>query len=96
MPERLSVIHTLTREKDKSIFRGKILKGRVSKELITSSIVNPSSDAVFECGPDHPSFKKREAKEKGETLSPSFMSSVLSALAEIGVPRNKIKREVYG
>jgi len=51
---------------------------------------------VFTCGPDHSSYNKRKAKEKGETLPPSFMSSVLLYLSEIGVPKNKIKREVYG
>jgi len=35
-------------------------------------------------------------KEKGETLKPSFMSSVLTYLDEIGVPKNRIKKESYG
>lgn len=73
-----------------------MLKGRVSKELIKSSITNPEITAVFTCGPDHSSYNKRKAKEKGETLLPSFMSSVLSYLSDIGVPKNKIKKESFG
>jgi len=39
--DRLTVIHTLTKESNDSIFGEKMLKGRVSKELIKSSITNP-------------------------------------------------------
>ena len=51
---------------------------------------------MFICGPDHTIQQKKIAKEKGEELKPSFMSSVLLYLDEIGIHRNKVKKESYG
>lgn len=93
---RFKVIHTLTREANQSLSNEKIRKGRITKELIGEFISNTGHTAVFTCGPDHTVYKKREAKEKGETLKPSFMESVLSYVEEIGIPKNKIKKESYG
>ncbi|RKY92281.1 MAG: oxidoreductase, partial [Ignavibacteriae bacterium] len=95
-PDRLKVIHTLTRETNESLFNDKFKKGRVSKEIITKFINDPNNTAVFACGPDHTIHQKKAAKEKGEELKPSFMSSVLSTLDELGVPKNHIKKESYG
>ena len=71
-------------------------EGGVSNELIKEMITNPESTAVFACGPDHSTHQKKAAREKGETLKPTFMTSVLSYLDELGVPKNKIKKESYG
>ena len=94
--ERFKVIHTLTRETGNSSNDGKVKKGRVSKELISDVAQDFSSTAVFVCGPDHTVHQRKIAKNKGEELKPSFMGSVLSYLEELGVPKNKIKRESYG
>ena len=51
---------------------------------------------MFACGPDHTTHQKKAAKEKGETLKPTFMGSVLSDLNELGVPKHNIKKESYG
>jgi len=95
-PDRLKVIHTLTRETNESLFNDKFQRGRVSKEIITKVINDPNNTAVFACGPDHTTNQKKAAKEKGNTLKPSYMGSVLSYLDELGVPRNHIKKESYG
>ena len=92
-PERLNVIHTLTRESNESVFNEKIKSGRMSKEIISENIKEAESTAAFICGPDHTTQQKKNAKEKGEELKPSFMSSVLSYLAEIGIPETKLKRK---
>ena len=95
-PERVRVIHTLTREENPAAFNGQMRKGRISQELLENSIREPSSTAVFVCGPDHHVWEKREAKKKGEVLPPSFMSSALSYLDGLGVPKDKITKESYG
>jgi 3-ketosteroid 9alpha-monooxygenase subunit B len=95
-PERFKVIHTLTRESGNISFDGKLKRGRVSKELISESVENFNSTAVFVCGPDHTIHQRKSAKDTGEELKPSFMGSVLSYLEELGLPKNKIKRESYG
>ena len=95
-PDRLKVIHTLTRETNEALFNDKFKRGRVSKEIISKVINDPNNTAVFACGPDHTTNQKKAAKEKGETLNPSYMGSVLACLDELGVPRNHIKKESYG
>lgn len=95
-PERFKVIHTLTRAAGSLPENGKIKRGRVSKELIAEAVTDVNSTAVFVCGPDHTVHQRKAAKEKGEELKPSFMGSVLTYLEEIGIHKNKIKRESYG
>jgi len=95
-PERFKVIHTLTRDSGNISFDEKLKRGRVSKELISESVENFNSTAVFVCGPDHTIHQRKSAKDTGEELKPSFMGSVLSYLEELGLPKNKIKRESYG
>jgi len=95
-PQRFKVVHTLTRESNENVFGDKIRKGRVSKNLIEEVVSNPAGAAMFACGPDHTTHQKKAAKEKGETLKPTFMGSVLSHLGELGVPKQNIKKESYG
>ncbi len=94
-PDRLKVIHTLTREEDMSAFNG-MRKGRISGDLLKEVVNDPSNTAVFVCGPDHHVWQKKEAREKGEKLPPSFMSSVLEFLGGLGVSKDKITKESYG
>lgn len=94
--ERFKVVHTLTRESGNISINGKEKRGRVSKELISEATPDFTSTAVFVCGPDYTVHQRKVAKDKGEELKPSFMGSILSYLDELGVPKNKIKRESYG
>lgn len=95
-PNRLQVVHTFTREKDESLFNAKIRRGRVSQALLAEFIPDPKRVKVFTCGPDHSVWQKKSAKEKGTPLPPSFMGDVLSALENIGVSAQQIKKESYG
>lgn len=95
-PDRLKVIHTLTREEDPSFYNDKVRKGRVSGPLLREAITRPEDTAVFVCGPDHLPWQKKAAREKGETLAPSFLSSVLGFLDELGVTKDQITKESYG
>jgi ferredoxin-NADP reductase len=95
-PERLKVIHTLTRETNEGLFNKKIKRGRISKEIISENVKKRETTAVFICGPDHTIQHRKIAKGKGEELKSSFMSSVLLFLEEIGIPKKRIKKESYG
>ncbi len=95
-PNGLNVVHTLTRKTNQSVFSEKVRPGRVTKNLMTEFVKNPVGSAVFTSGPDHTIHQKKAAKERGGTLKPSFMSSVLAHLDEIGVPKQNIKKESYG
>lgn len=96
-PDRLSVTYTLTREENKNnLERPGIIKGRVSKTIIEQAVKNTESTSIFACGPDHTTWQKREAKKKGAALPNSFMETVLDNVTELGVPKNRIKKESYG
>jgi 3-ketosteroid 9alpha-monooxygenase subunit B len=95
-PDRLKVIHTLTREDDPTSFGENIRGGRISQPLLSEAIGSPEKTAVFVCGPDHHPWQKKEAKEKGETLPTSFLQSALGFLAELGVTKDQITKESYG
>jgi ferredoxin-NADP reductase len=95
-PDRLKVIHTLTREEDPALYGENIRKGRISQSLLGEAIGHPENTAVFVCGPDHLSWQKKAAKEKGETLARSFLQSSLGFLEELGIPKERITKESYG
>ncbi len=95
-PGRLNVIHTLTREEDTTLYSDDVRRGRISEALLREAIGRPDSKAVFVCGPDHHPWQKKAAREKDETLPPSFLQSVLGYLERLGVPKDRITKESYG
>lgn len=95
-PERLTVVHTLSREQDTTKFGKKVRKGRMSTELLRECIPDPSSCIVYVCGPAISVHDRAEAKAKGVEPQPRFFETVLSGLVEIGVSKDRIEHETYG
>jgi len=95
-PERLSVIHTLTRDDDGAPFGRSVRKGRISRELLREAIAEPSGCCVYVCGPGISHWDNVAAKAAGTKPQPRFLETVLDQLASIGVPNDRIKRESYG
>jgi 3-ketosteroid 9alpha-monooxygenase subunit B len=95
-PDRLTVVHTLTREENPSVFGPSVRKGRVDAALLREMIPRPGECHVYVCGPGISKFDVAAAKEKGETPQPRFLESVLADLTTIGVQKERIKREFYG
>jgi 3-ketosteroid 9alpha-monooxygenase subunit B len=95
-PDRLTVVHTLTREENPRVFGGSVRKGRVDAALLRETIPQPGECYVYVCGPGISKFDVAAAKEKGEMPQPRFLESVLADLTTIGVPNERIKREFYG
>jgi ferredoxin-NADP reductase len=95
-PGKLSIVHTLSRETDESLFCPSVRRGRVSAELIREHIPDPTAVEVFSCGPGVGKFERLAAKERGEEAQPRFLETTLAALEEIGVPDERIHRESYG
>lgn len=95
-PDRLRVIHTLTRESELALSGPGIRRGRVSPELLKEFIPDPAAALVYACGPAISNWDRAAAKEKGVEPAPRFMESALAALDAIGVPKAGIKRETYG
>jgi 3-ketosteroid 9alpha-monooxygenase subunit B len=95
-PDRLKVIHTLTRERDVSMRGRDVRSGRVRLELL-KELVPPALDCHFlVCGPAISTFERALAKEKGVDPEPRFLESVLADLKTLGVQRHQITSESYG
>ena len=95
-PERLAVLHTLTREEDASRFGASVRKGRITADILREAIPDPSGAYVYVCGPGISHWDIVAAKEAGTKPLPRFLETVLEQLASIGVPNDRIKRESYG
>ena len=94
-PEHVRVIHTLTREigsNGDSRFR----QGRVSLPLLKELIPEPSACLVYACGPAVSVWDRRRAKEEQRVPEPRFMENVMQILDEIGVQRDRIRKESFG
>ena len=95
-PDRLRVVHTLTREEKASMFGPHVRKGRVDQTLLRELIPDASAPFVYLCGPGISKWDRETARNAGTEPQPRFIESVLADLRSIGVPDARIKRESYG
>jgi len=94
-PDRLKVIHSLTREQN-AVHGPSVRKGRITADLLREFIPDPTASIVYACGPAVSTWDRAAAKAAGVAPTPRFMESVIAGLREIGVPDDRIKRESYG
>lgn len=95
-PGRLRVIHTITREPEGFPYSDCVRKGRCNAALIHDLVPDLASAIVYACGPAVTVWEKREAKVTGTPPTPRFMESVMEALHELGMPKDRIKEEAFG
>jgi ferredoxin-NADP reductase len=95
-PDRVQVLHTLSREADVSSYGPAYRPGRVGKALIAEAIPDPTAVQVFACGPAVGRWERLAAREEGTEPQPRFLETVIEALSEIGVPADRIRKESYG
>src|SRR5204862_6127282 len=95
-PDRVKVVHTLTRQDDASVFDAAVRKGRLAEPLLREFIPAPTECVVYVCGPGISKFDVEAAKQAGTVPQPRFLESVLADLKTLGVPASRIKREFYG
>jgi 3-ketosteroid 9alpha-monooxygenase subunit B len=95
-PDRLRLLHILTREGDESVFGPTVRKGRLNQALLREAIPSPSECVVYVCGPGISKFDLAAAKESGAAPAARFLESVLEDLKALGVPDKRVKREFYG
>ena len=95
-PDRLKVLHTLTREDDVTSLGPNVRRGRVDQALLREAIDDPTACLVYVCGPGVSKFDLAAAKEAGTAPPKRFLESVLADLKDLGVPDKRIKREFYG
>jgi ferredoxin-NADP reductase len=95
-PDRLKIMHTLTRESDRSILGPQVRAGRVDLALLREAIPSPTECLVYVCGPGISKWDVAQAEATGTKPTPRFLETVLSELKTLGVPNGRIKREFYG
>jgi 3-ketosteroid 9alpha-monooxygenase subunit B len=95
-PDRLDVIHTLTREEDAARFGPSVRNGRITADILREAIPDPTGCVVYVCGPGISHWDVVAAKGAGTKPQPRFLETVLDQLTAIGVPNDRIKRESYG
>jgi len=95
-PERLRVIHMLTRETAVSSEDEDVRSGRVTLELLGSILEREPQSLVYSCGPANSVWDKRAHAAKGTAPPPRFLETMQSYLATLGMPRERIKIEAFG
>jgi 3-ketosteroid 9alpha-monooxygenase subunit B len=95
-PDRLKVIHSLTREEDERLFGPAVRRGRIGPDLLREAIPEPNACHVFVCGPGISKWDVAAAKETGTTPQPRFLETVVDTLTALGVPAGCVTRESYG
>lgn len=98
-PGRLRIVHSLSREDPTAAMvagGGDVRRGRVSRELIADACPDVREALVFSCGPAIGPFERKAAREQGEEPTPRFLETVLAALADLGVPKDREHHESYG
>ncbi len=95
-PGRLRVVHALTRARPPGGVGPDVRFGRINRELLAEVVPDPDSCLVYACGPGIGPWELKAARERGEAPRPRFLETVVAALSELGVPRERLRRESYG
>jgi ferredoxin-NADP reductase len=95
-PGRLRVVHTLTREPEPERHGANVRRGRITLPLLKELVPDPRACLVYACGPGIGPWEKQAARERGEEARPRFLEAAVAVLDELGVPRDRVKRESYG
>lgn len=95
-PDKLRIIHALSREQNEALFVGDCRRGRVCEPLLREFIPDPTAAEVYTCGPGLTKFDRQAAKEKGVEPTPRFLETVLESLKILGVPDERVHYESYG
>jgi ferredoxin-NADP reductase len=95
-PDKLRVVHTLTRELDESRYGPGVRKGRIGEALLEELIPDRDTCLIYVCGPAISPWDRRKALETRTPATPRFMETVLGHLHTLGIEDKRIKRESYG
>jgi ferredoxin-NADP reductase len=95
-PDRVRLVHTLTRQPDLSGLPPGVRTGRVSRELLEELISDRDTAVAYLCGPAINSWDRKAAMEAGKSPTPRFLESTVANLQAVGFAPARIKREAYG
>src|SRR4051812_12260637 len=95
-PDRLKVIHTITREAGIASATEDIRSGRVTLDLLRDIFAREPNSAVYACGPAVSVWERRAHAAQGTTPTPRFLETMQSYLTQLQIPRDRIKVEAFG
>jgi ferredoxin-NADP reductase len=95
-PDRLRVVHTLTRQADPLPRRGDVRSGRIDSALLREILDREPSSIVYSCGPAISVWDRRAAAARGVAPTPQFLETMIAHLETLGVPASRVKVESYG
>jgi 3-ketosteroid 9alpha-monooxygenase subunit B len=94
-PERLQVVHFLTRQQDLSGLPAGVHTGRINRAALESLVPDRAAAMAYVCGPAITSYERRAALEKGVSPEPRFLETTIGYFQELGFPNERIKRESF-
>lgn len=95
-PDKLRVIHALTREPGADRLGPDYRIGRISRPLLGEILEADPRALVFACGPGITPHEARAARKEGRTPDPRFLESMLFELKALGLGKDRIHYESYG
>ncbi len=95
-PDRVKLVHFLTRQPDLSGLPGDVRPGRISREALVSLVPDVEETIAYVCGPAITSYERRAALQKGVSAEPRFLETTIGHLQALGFPNERIKRESFG
>ena len=93
-PERLRVVHTLTRGIEP--LPPDVRAGRIDTALLGGILEKEPDSLVYSCGPAITVWDRRAAAAAGTTPAPQFLEAMLAHLSALAVPRERVTIESYG
>ena len=95
-PDRLRVIHTITREAGTASPNEDIRSGRVTLDLLREVLDREPNSIIYTCGPAVSVWERRAHAALGTTPTPRFLETMQAYLTELRFPRERIKVEAFG
>jgi len=95
-PDRLELVHLLTREEEPAKYGSHFHKGRPNADIVKRYIRDLSTVMVYSCGPAITKWDKKKAKEGGYEPSPRFMESVEDIVHTLEIDKTRFKKEEFG
>jgi 3-ketosteroid 9alpha-monooxygenase subunit B len=95
-PERLRVIHALTRQTGPLPRQADVRSGRIDVRLLQEVLDREPTSLVYSCGPAISVWDRRAAAAMGVAPTPQFLETMIAHLHTLGVPADRIKVESYG
>src|SRR5262249_30430728 len=95
-PDRLTVVHTLTRDPTSALRGERVRTGRVGIPLLREFVPDPLEAEFFCCGAAVSKWDRAAAAARNESPVPRFMETILASLESLGVPKERVHHESYG